>query len=222
MSIDLGGSAKPAIKLLDDSNYFNWSFRIETILKHKGLWKTISDTRPTEAEQATAWDKNDQEALTCMRLSIGDDQIKHIRNIDTAKAAWNAPKEVHEHDTPSNKIRLLREIVGKVAHEGDNIQAHLDGMVEKFQRLTAMGELNTDFLNSALLLNSLPKSYDSLVLALETRSADDFNVNVVKSIICEEYRRRTARDCILGRSKFTTVFRQTTRYMFLLQETWTL
>lgn len=39
--------------------------------------------RPTAAEAAAAWEKNDdkQEALTIMSLSIGDDQIKHFRNI---------------------------------------------------------------------------------------------------------------------------------------------
>lgn len=167
---------------------------METILKDKGIWKTIGENRPTAAEAAVAWDKSDQEVLTIMRLSIEDDQIKHIRNINTSKTAWNALKEVHERDTPGNKIRLLREIVGKVAHEGDNIQAHLDEMVEKFQRLTAMGEVKPEFLVSALLLNSLPKSYDSLVLALETRNEAEFNINVVKNIVCEEYRRRTARD----------------------------
>lgn len=147
-----------AIQLLDDTNYFNWSFRMETILKHKKLWQTISGDRPVvgavagaggepavTAEAVTAWDVSDQEALTFMRLSIGDNQIKHIRNIQTAKAAWNGLKDVHERDTPGNKVRLLREIVGKVANEGDNIQNHLDSMIEKFQRLTAMGELKADF-----------------------------------------------------------------------------
>lgn len=48
---------------------------------------------------------------------------------------WTALKEVHERDTTGNKIRLLRDIVVKVAHEGDNIQAHIDGIVEKFNDL---------------------------------------------------------------------------------------
>lgn len=110
MSIDFGGAAKLAIKPLDDTNYFNWSFRMETLLKHKGIWKSICEDRPVvvaaeagSAEAAAAWDKDDQQALTFMRMSIGDDQIKHIRSIQAAKAAWNALKEVHERDTPGTK-----------------------------------------------------------------------------------------------------------------------
>lgn len=188
-SIDFGGTDKMTIKPLDDSNYFSWSFRMETILRHKQLWEATC-TRPHYGFPEKI--KKDEEALTFIRLSIDDDQIKHVHNKHNAMDTWHALKRVHTQDKPGKKIRLLREIVGELAQPGDNIPAHLDRMVEKFQRLTAMGELKTDSFLSALMLNSLPKSYDSIVLALEHK--DDLNVNVVRRSIHEEYCRQTSRD----------------------------
>lgn len=46
----------------------------------------------------------------------------------------------------------------------------------------------------ATLLNSLPKSYDGLVLAIQSRREDEININTIKSVIMEEYRRRSACD----------------------------
>lgn len=34
---------------LDDSNYFHWSFCMETFLKHKRLWEVNTVERPEEA-----------------------------------------------------------------------------------------------------------------------------------------------------------------------------
>lgn len=77
-------STRCAIKPLDNENYFNWSFRMETILRHKGLWKVMNSQRPSVPAEAATWDAADQEALTLMRLAVGDDQIKHIRGVGTA------------------------------------------------------------------------------------------------------------------------------------------
>lgn len=90
-------------------------------------------------------------------------------------------------------MRLLTDIVGKRAGEGDDIQAHVNAMTEMFQKLLALGKFDPKFMLCATLSNSLPRSYDSLVLAIQSRREDEINIGAVKSIITEEYRRRSAR-----------------------------
>lgn len=107
---------------------------METVLRHKGWWTAVETDRPQEEVNRAGWEKLNKEALVYMQLSVGDNQIKHIHDMNTAKAAWQALKEAHERNSPGNKIRLLREIVGRVVNEGDNIQVHVDEMTEMFQR----------------------------------------------------------------------------------------
>lgn len=189
-------ASKYQVKFLDDENYFNWSFRMETILRHKELWTVIVDEKPdsTETAELSQWEKKNSSAVTCIRLSVDDSQIKHIRGIESAKDAWKALKQVHERDTPGNKMRLLTEIVGKRAKDGDDIAAHVNAMTEMFQRLLALGKFEPEFMLCATLLNSLPRSYDGLVLAIQSRKEEEIDISSVKSIIMEEYRRRSARD----------------------------
>lgn len=75
------------------------------------------------------------------------------------------------------------------------MEAHVNRMNELFQQLLVLGEkLNPEFIMSAILLSSLPSSYDGLITALEARSETELSSFFVRSKIIEEYRRRKDRD----------------------------
>lgn len=72
----------------------------------------MSEARPADAAEATAWDVINQKALTFIQLSVDDGQIKHIRNAITAADAWTALKEAHKRDTPG-KFACCVKLSGK-------------------------------------------------------------------------------------------------------------
>lgn len=132
-----------AIRVLDDTNYFNRSFRMETILKHKWISNATSKDRPVAVEARTAWDKSDQEALTCKRLLVGE-----IKSSISAAFILRWP-----HRMRSTKFTngICQAISFDYYEKSLDVQSHLDEMVEKFRRLTAKGELNPEFLASAVV-----------------------------------------------------------------------
>ena len=193
MSTSSDITTKYVIPRLNATNYLNWRFRLEMLLKEKGIWHTINEERP--AEVTPDWTKADEKALATISLMIDDDQIQHIRTCKYAKDAWIALREFHERDTSSSKVRVLCTIMRQRADENSDMEVHVNRMNELFQQLLALGdELNPEFIMSATLLGSLPSSYDSLITTLEARSEAELSSSFVRSKIIEEYRRRKDRE----------------------------
>ncbi|KAF2891631.1 hypothetical protein ILUMI_14542 [Ignelater luminosus] len=76
-------------------------------------------------------------------------------------------------------------------NENGNMKDPIAELINLFQKLTDIGE---DKLSKkwtvAMILSSLPRSYDSLVTALETRPEADITLSLVKSKLIDEYNRR--------------------------------
>lgn len=113
----------------------------------------------------------------------------YIRNKATAKLSWNALKEVHERDTLSNKINIMRRICRTKMEEGTDMELHVAEMTNLFQKLVDLGENQlTDEWKYMLILGSLPSSYDQLITALEARN--DLTLSLVCSKLTSEYSKR--------------------------------
>ena len=66
-------------------------------------------------------------------------------------------------------IVLLRKLCSLKLPENGNLPAHLKEMVKLYTRLQAVDEGLKDRVFMALILSSLPQSYDSLIVSLENR-----------------------------------------------------
>ncbi|XP_040371312.1 uncharacterized protein LOC121051859 [Rosa chinensis] len=77
------------LKVLTTNNYEDWSIRVKTYLLAKGLWKVVGSATEPPSVEDEAWIKNNAEALHAIHISCGDDTFSFIRDMDTAKAAWN-------------------------------------------------------------------------------------------------------------------------------------
>jgi hypothetical protein len=74
--------------------------------------------------------------------------------------------------------------------EGGDMEQHLFKLEELFDKLAAAGkELDEDF-KVAIMLSSLPDSYDVLTTALEARSDDELTLGMVKQKLIDEWRKR--------------------------------
>lgn len=190
---------------LNNSNYSNWKYKMELLLKKEGLWSTINKTAPSApAANATAeitaayeknlekWERNNEEAISTIGLSVEDSQIVHIRNEATALGVWTKLKSYHEKDSLDNKIYLMRKICMSKMTEGGDAPAHINAMIELFTKLQDISE--TDALSEGwqvtLLLTSLPESYGTLVTMMNTITSEERTLaSVQQKIICEYDRR---------------------------------
>lgn len=75
--------------------------------------------------------------------------------------------------------------------ESGNLSSHLVEASELVHRLARMGEALKEHLVVAILLSSLPESYNPLVTALEGRPEEDLKLDYVKGKLLDEWRRKS-------------------------------
>lgn len=173
---------------LNGSNYQVWKFRMEMLLIKEDIWSVISTAAPSPVTDV--WTTKDQRARATIGLLVEDNQLIHIRSQTTAAGVWKALKDYHEKSTLCTKVFLLKRLCRSQLSESGNMEEHLDAMLDVVNRLSGLGEDLKENLVVALLLCSLPESYETLIMALETRPDADLTLELVKGKLVDEYRRR--------------------------------
>lgn len=177
-----------AMTKLNSENYSVWCYKMELMLIDDNLWEVIEEAKPDDldATKLAAWKKKDDKARARIGLLVEDDQLLHIRNAKSAKDSWNALKEYHQKSTLSSKVLLLKRICRSVLIEGGDMEAHINSFSNNISQLSALGQDLPDNLIAALLLGSLPESYDTLVTALGSRPEEDITSQFFKSKLIDE------------------------------------
>ena len=177
-----------SVQKLNGENYPVWSYKLQLMLIRDDLWSVIKDPTPILID--AAWRKKDDQARALIGLMVEDNQLMHIMAADTARAAWDTLKEYHQKATLTSKVHLLKRLCRLVLKESGDMEEHINTFSNYVTQLAALGQCLPDDLMAALLLGSLPESFDTLVTALESRPEADLTLQLVKSKLIDEYKRR--------------------------------
>lgn len=183
---------------LNNDNYFTWKYKMELFLLREKAWYVIKDDKPVlqaeptvqERRELKDFEDKDDQARGAIGLSVEDSQLRHIRSKKTAKEMWTVLKEHHERDTLGNKVSLMRKICRMKMPENGNVESHLNEMANLFQKLNDFGDNLTESWTVAIVLSSLPPSYDTLITALEARPEGDLTMSYIQTKLISEYTRR--------------------------------
>ncbi|CAL5188437.1 unnamed protein product [Lathyrus oleraceus] len=77
---------------LTKDNYDNWSCLVRNYLVGHGLWgvvTSVSKMGVESKEAAETWNMMNAKALHIIQLACGSENLTHIRNLQSAKEAWN-------------------------------------------------------------------------------------------------------------------------------------
>ena len=180
---------KWAIDKLDGANWPTWKFQMKHLLLAKGLWGVVEGSEML-AEDANAaahaeFQKKSQKACSSIVLAISTPQLYLVTSCEQPNEAWDALRNHFERDTLANKLFLKKQYFRLKMKEGTSIEKHLKHMKELTNRLVAIGAPISEEDQVVTLLGSLPTSYSTLVMALESR-CDDVSLNYVQQALVHE------------------------------------
>lgn len=181
------------ITKLNNSNYFHWKQKMEMLLLKENLWETTFEERPNESQNLSEWDKKNNQARGLIGLSIENTQLIHIKDKRTAKDMWTALKEVHERQSLTTSISIMKRLCKLQMDEYDDVEKHIDIIWELIQQLRDMGATMDEQWTIAILLSSLPESFDSITDALEARAPRELTWTLVTSKLIDTWKRRKER-----------------------------
>lgn len=168
---------------LKHDNWFNWKFRINTALKEKKLIKYLT-SEPDENNK-----DEDVKALSLISNAVGDEQVQHIRDAETTKAAWDALVKVNESGSFAATVFLFRTFVEIRQSPDEPVSDHIQAMKDIYNKLNGMGAQIPQRQFIIILLSSVHSKFNDCVRTLEKDASQEVTLTeVVARLIAEDTR----------------------------------
>jgi len=191
------------IEKLHDANFHAWKQKIVLVLALKDLDDLIEMDPPEEKEDFSKWVRKDRKARAIIGLSLSDEHLEHVRDVETAKEMWHTILNVFERHTLLNKLSARRKFYTVTMECNEKMLTYLNRVRQLAASLKSMGVDIEDQEMAMAALNGLPASYESLIVALDAVGNDEksFSFDIVKSRLLQEEQRALERDSSGGDSK---------------------
>jgi gag-polypeptide of LTR copia-type len=189
-------SSANSIEKLHSGNYHTWKLRARMLLVKEGLWPIVSGIRkiPTVGKSSEAsgdvakWADDDQNALATIMLSISDSMLTHVYDCKTSSEAWTKLAEIHEPKGFASQRHLRYKYCSMKMSENGSIQDHISELDNIVRQLISMGITIGEKEQAMTLLDSMPQSYQNLVIVLE--GLDNPSPEDIKARLLQEEARR--------------------------------
>lgn len=187
--------------LLNDTNYTEWSMRMEAELVRKGLWdmvfcevvddgktpdEVVNEVGRLKARRST---KKMAEARAELILRADRAQLVHMRDRDPL-VVWEHLAKVHRARGLATRLALRRKFLTAVKAELESMQAFIGRVQAIAFELENIDVEVSDEDRILALTMGLNDSYDSFVISLDGTSAEELNVEYVISRMLNEEARR--------------------------------
>ena len=183
-----------SVEKLSEKNYSAWKVRVQLILQDRGLWKYVEGAKadpPSEVKLHEAWEEKDQQARAQILLSVSDLLLPTVRHTRSAKEAWSKIASVFEQKGLSAQVFLRRKLVNLRFEESESMQTHLNTIRDIVDELAAINVVIKDEELAIITLCSLPNRFDSLIVSIESRPANEITFEYVSNRLLGEYHRQS-------------------------------
>lgn len=192
-----------AIEKLGFDNYRDWAYEMEHFLRKENCWKVFQPELAALDQKASySYDTKTEEAAerayAYICMAIEKAQRVYVRGTSTPGQAWRALERVYRNKGNDDPEVLKMRFLNLQLAEGGSIKRHLGDLMDLRNNLDATPYAvgDGDFL--LRLFNSLPKSYDSFILAMKCipERKTVLTPEFVMSMLVDEADRRERRDKI--------------------------
>lgn len=186
-------------------NYNAWEFRTCVSARSKGLLETIldEDIEPSLGHNSKgwkAWKARQESAAELLVKSLDDDQLIHIRGLDTKPALmWERLRSIHEKTGVTGSAADLWNHFHTIMYTDHSIplQTHISTIrsyAESLERLHNDKPSDTQIISR--IYTSLPSSYSTMIKILKNHdNANDIDF-IVEGILKEETTQKQPRESI--------------------------
>lgn len=193
-------------KLRNRDGYPLWSFSMGLALKKFDKWSHVNGdkprptiaapSRPTDAETSALqeWQKVDDSTKAHLVATLADSQrtlIAHLGMDGTAKQYWDYLAAKHKPKGDSGYQALYIRLQRLKYKEGDSMENHLSSIIAISDQMAIIGQPLPDSQLNALIMLSLPESWDAVQVALD--DGQDRAVEETMNRLSAEAERRALR-----------------------------
>lgn len=187
--------AKFEIEKFNGNNFSLWKLKMKAILRKDNCLSAINE-RSEDFKDDAKWKEMDENAMANFYLALADGVLSSIEEKKSAKEIWDTLTKLYEAKSLYNKIFLKRKLYTLRMVESTLVTDHINNLNTLFSQLTTLGHKIQEVECAELLLQSLPDSYDQLVINLTNNIHLDYLVfeDIAAAILEEESRRKNKED----------------------------
>jgi len=132
----------------------------------------------------------DDNAFTNIHLALADEVLSTVVEKKTVKEIWDTLTKLYESKSLHNKIFLKQRLYTFRMTETTSVTDHINTIRTLFSQLTTLSQQIEENGRAELLLQSLPNSYDQLIINLTNNILSNYLVfdDVAATILEEENR----------------------------------
>ncbi|KAL0561700.1 hypothetical protein IC582_002140 [Cucumis melo] len=188
-------AAKFEIEKFNETNFSLWTLNTKAVLRKDNCLEAI-DKGPAEITDDNKWNEMDGNAMENIHLALADNVLSSIKEKKISKEIWDHLTKLYETKSLHNKIFLKRKLYTLRMSESTSMTEHMNTLNTLFSQLTLLGYKIEPNERAELLLQSLPDSYDQLVINLTNNILIDYLSfdDVVAAVLEEENRRKNKED----------------------------
>ena len=179
------------IEKLSETNFHAWKQKIKHLLALKDLSEFIEESSPSDDSDKANWKRKDRKAQAIIGLTLSDDILENVRDVESTKDMWQKICDVFERHTLLNKLSARKKFYTALKEENESALQFSNRVRQLASTLKSM-KVNVDESEMAMaLLNGLPTAYDPLISALDALHGekDDLKFDYVKSRVLQEEQR---------------------------------
>ena len=144
----------------------------------------------------------DNNAIANLHLALADSVLSSVAEEKTAKKIWDALTKLYEVKSLHNKIFLKRRLYTLRMSESTSATDHINNLNTLFSQLSSLEYTIAENERAELLLQSLPDSYDQLIINLTNNVLTDYlSFDDMAAVVLEEESRRKNKEDRLESSK---------------------
>ncbi|KAH9656856.1 hypothetical protein KPL70_022839 [Citrus sinensis] len=125
------------------------------------------------------WNEVDGNTIFYLHLALADGVLSSVAEKNTANEIWDTLTKLYKAKSLHNKIFLKRKLYTLRMAESTMVTNHINTLKTLFSQLTMLGHNIEENKRAELLLQSLPDSYDQLIINL-------INNNPVESLVFDD------------------------------------
>lgn len=172
---------------LNDKNYVAWAQTMKSVLRPLKLTDALKKEIPTTVQEL-----DDDDAACCaLTCNLSENQLVHIRDIETAKGMWDELEKVHLRKGYTRTMQLQDDFQDLTMKETDNVEEFITIFRRHLADLRGAGVIFTDHQSASNLLRKLPSSWAFLLMSLDDHTDNqDITMDTVERRMINEARRR--------------------------------
>jgi len=154
-----------------------WKLKMKAILRKDNYLEAIEE-KP-EGITDKKWKEIDNNAIENLHLALADAVLSSIAEKTTTKEIWDTLTSLYEVKSLHTRIFLKRKLYTLRMSESTSVTDHINNLNTLFAQLSAADFNIIENEHAELLLQSLPDSYDQLIINIT-------NYNVVNLLHFED------------------------------------